>query len=62
MPNSTVIRNYLLVAIGSALGSVARNWLGNLGPVLMQSNFPWGILWVIGFFAEATSRARRETS
>lgn len=61
MPGSTVIRNYLLLALGGALGSVARYWLGNLGPVVIQSSFPWGILWVnwigcfvIGFFAEAT--------
>ncbi len=61
MPSSIAVRNYLFIAVGGALGSVARFWLGNLGPALMHGAFPWGILWVnwlgcfvIGFFAEAT--------
>lgn len=61
MLNPLIIRNYLLLGLGGAIGSVARYWLGNLGPALMASGFPWGILWVnwlgcfiIGFFSEAS--------
>lgn len=61
MLNALGIRNYLVIGAGGALGSMARFWLGDIGPVLMHSSFPWGILWVnwlgcfvIGFFAEAT--------
>lgn len=61
MFNPRAIRTYLAVAIGGALGSVGRLWLGNLGATLMYGTFPWGILmvnligsFVIGFFGEAT--------
>lgn len=61
MLNALTFRNYLIIGAGGALGSMARFWLGDIGPVIMHSAFPWGILWanwlgcfVIGFFAEAT--------
>ncbi|HTH98900.1 MAG TPA: fluoride efflux transporter CrcB [Stellaceae bacterium] len=61
MPFLWGLRTYLLVAIGGAIGSIARYWLGNLGDTLLSSTFPWGILivnvlgcFVIGFFSEAT--------
>jgi len=63
MPDARIIRTYLLVALGGALGSVARFWLGNLGATLVYGVFPWGILlvnllgcFIIGFFSEATGR------
>jgi len=40
MPSLIVIRSYLFAAVGGALGSVARCWLGDLGPVLMHGTFP----------------------
>ena len=61
MLNLNAIRMYLLVAVGGAIGSVVRYWLGDLGATLTHQAFPWGILWVnwigcfvIGFFSEAT--------
>lgn len=55
------LKMYGLVAIGGAIGSVARYWLGDLGATLTHQAFPWGILWVnwigcfvIGLFSEAT--------
>lgn len=52
---------YLLIALGGALGSVARFWLGNLIAEQVHSGFPWGTLVVnitgsfaIGFFATLT--------
>jgi CrcB protein len=61
MLNPAVIKTYLVVAIGGAIGSVARFWLGDLGSTLVNGTFPWGILmvnligcFVIGFFSEAT--------
>jgi len=63
MPDARIIRTYLLVALGGALGSVARFWLGNLGATLVYGVFPWGILlvnllgcFIMGFFSEATGR------
>lgn len=64
MPDAKIVRPYLLVAIGGALGSVARFWLGNLGAALFPAAIPWGIMivnllgcFVIGFFSEATGSA-----
>lgn len=55
------LRMYFLVAVGGAIGSVIRYWLGDLGTAITHSSFPWGILWVnwigclvIGLFSEAT--------
>lgn len=55
------IKMYLLVAVGGAIGSIARYWLGDLGATLTHQAFPWGTLWVnwigcfvIGLFSEAT--------
>ncbi len=49
---------YLLIALGGALGSVARHGLANFITVHTDSPFPWGTFWVnvsgclaIGFFA-----------
>lgn len=57
----TVIRMYILVGIGGAIGSIGRYWLSDLGDTLTHGMFPWGVLWVnwigcfvIGFFSEAT--------
>lgn len=61
MINLKAMRMYGLVAIGGAIGSVGRYWLGDLGTDVTHSFFPWGILWVnwigcfaIGLFSEAT--------
>lgn len=54
---------YLLVALGGALGSVTRHWLGTVVTEPMNHTFPWGTFWVnvsgclaIGFFATITQR------
>jgi len=64
MPDARIVRTYLIMAIGGAIGSAARFWLGNLGSTLICCTFPWGILmvnllgcFVIGFFSEATGSA-----
>lgn len=50
--------NYLWVAIGSALGGMARFWLSGAVARLIGETFPWGTIainitgsFVIGFFA-----------
>lgn len=57
---------YLWVAIGGALGSVARFWLGNAAVLLVGAEFPWGTLlinvlgsFVISFFAMLTGTSQR---
>jgi CrcB protein len=52
---------YLLIALGGALGSVARYWLSGVVATHFGETFPWGTLWVnvsgclvIGFFATLT--------
>ncbi len=52
---------YLWVAVGGALGSVARFWLANTLAVLTGADFPWGTLliniigsFVISFFGMLT--------
>lgn len=52
---------YLWVAVGSALGGVARYWCSGLAAVLLGPTFPWGTLFVnvsgsflIGLFAALT--------
>lgn len=54
--------SYILVALGSALGGVARFWLTALVARHVVSDFPWGTLIVnvtgsfaIGFFAALTT-------
>lgn len=61
MISFTVVRMYVLVAIGGAIGSIIRYWLGDLGATITHAAFPWGTLWVnwigcfvIGLFSEAT--------
>jgi fluoride exporter len=53
-----MISNYWLVAIGGALGSVARVWVAQMIGHRFGTNFPWGTLFVnvtgsmlIGIFA-----------
>ena len=53
---------YLLIAVGGALGSVARAWLGTVVTRFMGPQFPWGTIlinvlgsFVIGFFATLTA-------
>jgi CrcB protein len=57
---------YLWVAIGGALGSVARFWLGNVVALTVGSAFPWGTLlinvvgsFVISFFSILTGASHR---
>jgi CrcB protein len=54
---------YLYVAVGGALGSVARFWLANVMAVVTGTEFPWGTLlinvlgsFVISFFGALTGR------
>lgn len=58
--------NYLLVALGSALGGVARYWASGIIANRFGQTFPWGTLivnisgsFVIGFFASLTSTEGR---
>ena len=53
--------NYLWVAVGSALGGVARYWCSGLAARLWGETFPWGTLivnvvgsFIIGLFATVT--------
>ncbi|MBX9592681.1 MAG: fluoride efflux transporter CrcB [Hyphomonadaceae bacterium] len=55
------MQTYFWIAIGSALGGVARYWSGGLAARLLGETFPWGTLIVnvagsliIGFFATLT--------
>lgn len=52
---------YVWIAIGSALGGVARYWCSGIAARLIGETFPWGTLlvnvagsFVIGFFATLT--------
>ena len=36
------MKAYLLIAVGSGLGGVARHWLGTVIASRMMSAFPWG--------------------
>jgi CrcB protein len=58
--------HYLYVAVGGALGSIARFWLSGLTARHFGETFPWGTLivnvtgsFVIGFFAAMTSPEAR---
>jgi len=55
------MQNYLWIAVGGALGSVARYWCSGVAARLIGESFPWGTLIVnvlgclaIGFFATMT--------
>ena len=57
---------YLWVALGGALGSVARFWLGAVVAGILGPQFPWGTIFinisgsfVIGFFGVLTGPAGR---
>jgi fluoride exporter len=57
---------YLWVAIGGAIGSVARFWLGNVMAATLGAAFPWGTLminvlgsFVISFFSGLTGMNHR---
>lgn len=52
---------YIFLAIGGALGTIARYWLSGLTAQVIGETFPWGTLvvnvtgsFVIGFFATLT--------
>src|SRR3954462_14088624 len=52
---------YLWIAIGSALGGMARYWCSGVAARLIGETFPWGTLivnvvgsFIIGFFATLT--------
>lgn len=53
---------YLLIALGSAIGGVGRYWLSGVVAVRIGQQFPWGTMLinvtgslVIGFFATLTA-------
>jgi CrcB protein len=53
--------SYFWIAIGSALGGVARYWCSGIAARLIGETFPWGTLivnvigsFIIGFFATLT--------
>ena len=55
------MHSYFWIAIGSALGGMARHWCSGLAARLLGEAFPWGTLLVnvsgsvvIGFFAALT--------
>jgi CrcB protein len=61
-----MISTYLWIAIGGALGSMARFWLAALVAEIMGPQFPWGTIlinilgsFVIGFFATFTGPSGR---
>ena len=56
---------YLYIALGGAIGSVARAWMANAAVRVFGPHFPWGTIFinilgsfVIGIFAALTSKAR----
>jgi len=58
--------NYLWIALGGALGSVARFWMSGLIAARFDSKFPWGTLFVnitgsflIGVFAALSETGGR---
>jgi CrcB protein len=55
------MERYLIVALGGAIGTVARYWLSGVVAQMVGETFPWGTLlinvtgsFVIGFFAALT--------
>jgi fluoride exporter len=64
-----VWRAYLYVAVGGAIGSVARFWLTALVAEILGPQFPWGTIlinvlgsFVIGFYATFTGPDGRMTA
>ena len=62
-------RAYLYVAVGGAIGSVARFWLTALVAEILGPQFPWGTIlinvlgsFVIGFYATFTGPDGRMTA
>ena len=60
------MQTYLLIALGSALGGVARYWCGLVSVRLWPIAFPWGTLvinvagsFIIGLFGALTDPAGR---
>ena len=58
--------SYLWIAVGGALGSVARFWMSNFVTARFGSSFPWGTLFVnvtgsllIGIFAAMSESGGR---
>ncbi|MGH6734793.1 MAG: fluoride efflux transporter CrcB [Methyloceanibacter sp.] len=61
MPLANSLAIYLWIAVGSALGGVARYWCSGVAARLFGETFPWGTVFVnvtgsflIGFFATLT--------
>ena len=55
------MESYIWIAIGSALGGMARYWCSGIAARLIGETFPWGTLivnvvgsFIIGFFATLT--------
>jgi CrcB protein len=55
------MQTYFWIAVGSAIGGVARYWCSGIAARLVGETFPWGTLFVnvlgsliIGFFATVT--------
>jgi CrcB protein len=55
------MQSYFWIAVGSALGGVARYWCSGIAARLVGETFPWGTLivnvvgsFIIGFFATLT--------
>ena len=55
------MESYIWIAVGSALGGVARYWCSGVAARLIGETFPWGTLivnvigsFIIGFFATLT--------
>jgi CrcB protein len=56
------MKAYIWIAIGSAIGGVARYWCSGVAARLIGETFPWGTLivnivgsFIIGFFATLTA-------
>jgi fluoride exporter len=56
------VLNYVLIALGSAIGGTARHWASGAIANRVGQSFPWGALFVnssgsfiIGFFASITA-------
>jgi len=56
------MKAYVWIAIGSAIGGVARYWCSGIAARLIGETFPWGTLivnvvgsFIIGFFATLTA-------
>lgn len=55
------MQNYIWIAVGSAIGGVARYWCSGVAARLVGETFPWGTIavnilgsFIIGFFATLT--------